>query len=128
MLRSVSLLQFHGRVALQRSSRLFSTCTCMAGQQPHKSKLWIDCDAGVDDAQGETLAIRSTGPAQTYVHLHDMHAAISMAVQGLIRCAGILLALSSASADLVGISTVHGNVVRAHLRPACPFSGASIVK
>ena len=34
------------------------------------------------------------------------------------RCTGILLALSSASADLVGISTVHGNVVRTHLHAA----------
>ncbi|BDA41404.1 Pyrimidine-specific ribonucleoside hydrolase RihA [Coccomyxa sp. Obi] len=62
--------------ALHIPSRLPTTgreCAVAAMAQP-RTKLWIDCDAGVDDAQG------------------------------------LLLALAAPNVDLIGISTVHGNV------------------
>ena len=59
-------------------------------------KLWVDCDAGVDDAQGlSRLLLTVQAPT----------------VPQPICVAALLVALTAPNVDIVGISAVHGNVV-----------------
>ena len=78
MLRAVSLLTPRGRIITQRASAVLNTsnitASSMAQQQhqaPPTTKLWIDCDAGVDDAQGEqhTTPVHHQGPVLTTCEL-----------------------------------------------------------
>ena len=81
MLRAVSQLTPRGRIITQRASAVLNTsnitASSMAQQQlqqqqaPSLTKLWIDCDAGVDDAQGEqhTTPVHHQGPVLTTCEL-----------------------------------------------------------
>lgn len=85
-----------GRVSPYRTTPpSFTTCCSMAvqsqperqagshTQQPmHRNKLWIDCDAGVDDAQGKELANTS------HTHEHVLSVCISVVrCLSMCRCA-----------------------------------------
>lgn len=88
--------------------RLFSVVKINPSPTPSPlramKRLWIDCDAGVDDAQGTAMDNRSCRGGDQVKYPPHPHLSSS-------AHPAIMLALAADNTEVVGISTVHGNVV-----------------
>ena len=98
-----------------------------------KQKVWIDCDAGLDDAQGKLFHHAYTQPCMhcdVDPHiLHDRNDGNTCHFEVCnmhLKFAGLMVALTSDTCDVVGISLVFGNVV--NFCTACPISKCAIAK
>lgn len=77
--------------------------------------VWIDCDAGVDDAQGACGPRTAVQRAALSTHTYSRPAREGPTPLLMsILPAGLMIALSMPNVHVIGISCVHGNVVSVH--------------